>query len=347
VIVGKKDRREAWEIEADQRFNRAKHRIPPVPTQSAAALTNTDEVPPTASKKVEKEAWEIEAEQGLLTEGGRRRARAEAARKAEAELQSKDNSLTPSSPSHSSSLLTDPQYYDAGTRTLTLPSVTASKVIKQHGRAFSFAAPSGVTEGSDSNLAIPTATLPLALIVIQPFAETLKALICNSRRKERAVTLPSSEVSPLLPKVTNLEFEGCHLADNVSVARLEEGANPASVHAPQATEPFIPLITTLFPTLTYLNLSHNMLTSASLTSDFISALVLSSPTRPGLRQLILRGNRIEGLEGFEALANRFKGNRDVPEYKLEELDLRENEIGRLPPILGLLPLDVFLVEGNM
>jgi hypothetical protein len=27
----------------------------------------------------------------------------------------------------------------------------------------------------------------------------------------------------------------------------------------------------------------------------------------------------------------------VPEWKLEELDIRDNEIGKLPPELGLLP----------
>lgn len=42
----------------------------------------------------------------------------------------------------------------------------------------------------------------------------------------------------------------------------------------------------------------------------------------------------------------FKGNRDVPGWKLDELDVRENDIGRLPAELGMLPLDVFLVDGN-
>ena len=31
---------------------------------------------------------------------------------------------------------------------------------------------------------------------------------------------------------------------------------------------------------------------------------------------------------------------------METLDLRDNEIGKLPAELGLLPLDIFLVEGN-
>ena len=36
----------------------------------------------------------------------------------------------------------------------------------------------------------------------------------------------------------------------------------------------------------------------------------------------------------------------VLEWMLEELDLRDNEIGRLPAKLGILPLEVFLVDGN-
>lgn len=47
------------------------------------------------------------------------------------------------------------------------------------------------------------------------------------------------------------------------------------------------------------------------------------------------------------LAEVFKGNRNVPEWKLEELDLRDNKLGKLPPELGFLPLNVFLVDGNM
>ena len=65
--------------------------------------------------------------------------------------------------------------------------------------------------------------------------------------------------------------------------------------------------------------------------------------------LLARGRTtlFNALDGLQGVAEMFKGNRVVPEWKLEELDLRDNEIGRLPPEVGLLPMDVFLVDGNV
>jgi len=105
-------------------------------------------------------------------------------------------------------------------------------------------------------------------------------------------------------------------------------------------------IAKLFPNLKTLNLSYNAITNTSLTPDALSSLILASPGRNGLRHLRLGGNKISDLEGFLKLAKAFKRNRDIPSWKLEELDLRDNEIGKLLPELGLLPLDIFLVDGN-
>jgi Leucine-rich repeat (LRR) protein len=98
-----------------------------------------------------------------------------------------------------------------------------------------------------------------------------------------------------------------------------------------------------------LDLSYNALTSASLQQDVLSSLILADDSKPrkGLRHLRLRGNRIDELDAFQGIADLFKGNRSVPDWKLEELDLRDNEISKLPAELGLLPLDVFLVDGNL
>ena len=47
-----------------------------------------------------------------------------------------------------------------------------------------------------------------------------------------------------------------------------------------------------------------------------------------------------------SIALGFWTNQDIPRWALEELDVRDNEIGRLPAELGMLSLDVFLVDGN-
>ena len=73
---------------------------------------------------------------------------------------------------------------------------------------------------------------------------------------------------------------------------------------------------------------------------------MPTTVRKGVRHLRLRGNRLDDLGAFARLAERFRGNREVPGWRLEELDLRDNEVGRLPAEVGLLPLEVLLVDGN-
>ena len=79
--------------------------------------------------------------------------------------------------------------------------------------------------------------------------------------------------------------------------------------------------------------------------------------RVGLRRLVLCGNKIEELHGLRELARVvFGAGADMANTKavdlcgkwmLEELDIRENSIAALPSKLGLLPLDSFLVDGNL
>jgi hypothetical protein len=118
-------------------------------------------------------------------------------------------------------------------------------------------------------------------------------------------------------------------------------------------EPLLALLARLFPRLRTLDLAHNALSSGALGADALAALILAreddegSTVRPGLRALRLRGNAFEDLDGFAELAGRlFRGHRVVPEWRLEELDVRDNALARLPGELGMLPLDVFLVDGN-
>ncbi|KAJ3516583.1 hypothetical protein NMY22_g14174 [Coprinellus aureogranulatus] len=371
ILVGKRVIKEAWEIELEKRSHErvqkgsgfgdwdpepAKPRtrtvssIAPLPSTKATPASPARPKPqpaPAPRKEVQKEAWEIEAEQGLLTEGGKRRARAAAAAREEEERSAS------SSPTNSASSLSNAKYYNPHTQTLTLPaSSPAPKATGMHNRSFSLAS-SSIASSSASprteDLALPAPTLPLSVILAQPFADSLRVLVLTNRRLDRSFAIPQDiPSSGFLPCLEELDLEGCNLDDTVAVHRVAPSEDIVSgTITPTSSEPLLPIITKLFPSLRSLNLSYNRLSDASLTFEALSALILQSPGRNGLRALRLRGNRLSELNGLQKVAELFKGNRAVPEWKMEELDLRDNEIGKLPAELGLLPLDVLLVEGNV
>ncbi|KAG2118497.1 hypothetical protein BD769DRAFT_1482081 [Suillus cothurnatus] len=356
VSVGKKVVREAWEIEAERRVkSRVSKSVTSTENAQAGCGSKTDVDQNNA--EVVKEAWEIEAEQGLLTEGGRRRARAAVAMSAADVAAPLKPSLlighgrppTPAStsqPSSSSSTsLGNPQYYHATTQTLTLPPLSAP--TKSHARSFSLATPfsSAPSSQGKTDFALPTPTLPLVAISAQSFAQTLKILVLSNRKFDLCVSLPATgEV--LFPVLEELVLDGCGFGDQVSVTHQ---ADTGTTTPSRSNDTLLPLLTRFFPSLRTLDLSYNALTSVSLQQDVLSSLILAddSKSRKGLRHLRLRGNRIDELNAFQGIADLFKGNRSVPDWKLEELDLRDNEISKLPAELGLLPLDVFLVDGNL
>ena len=359
--------KESWEIEAEQGLltEGGRRRARAAAAAAASASKGQDIRNQTAAEKriVVKEAWEIEAEQGLLTEGGRRRARIAAAAAAAAPKPTLENGKLPNalgndSQNTSNLSLSSPQYYTPVTQTLTLPSSTPPS--KAHSRAISFAAPTSswsTTSTLKSDIALPTPSLPLALIATQPFAEKLKILNLANRRMDRSLSLPPladgvAADEPWLPNLEELSLEGCGFGDTVPVTRQHKaGSGPATPL--RSNEMLLPLLATLFPSIRTLDLSYNTLTSASIKTDMLSSLILSSPDdsssapRKGLKHLRLRGNRLTELEGLQGIAQLFRGNREVPTWKLDELDLRDNEISKLPPELGLMPLDVFLVDGNL
>ena len=361
ITVGKKVLKEAWEIEAERRV---RHR-------SGKSLTDGGSTPGTTDclshERPPKEAWEIEAEQGLLTEGGRRRARAAAAAAAESSVttasapssHAKRSSVTgighPSSPPPQGASspyfnLSNSQYYNAATQRLALPA--SALPARSHARSFSLAASAlnAYATSGKIDIALPTPSLPIAAISPQSFAQTLKTLVLRNRKLDLSVSLPSCRPemdAALIPTLEKLVLDGCGFGDNVSVTRqVDGGATPI-----KSSEPLLPLLTRLFPNLRTLDVSYNALTSAALGKDVLIGLIMASAqdtaSRAGLRHLRLRGNRITTLDGFQEVAEIFKGHRSVPDWKLEELDLRDNEISKLPPELGLLPLDVLLVDGNV
>lgn len=360
ITVGKKVLREAWEIETERR---ARHRNGRSLGNAGPTANGSDRL---SYEEPSKEPWEIEAERGLLTEGGRRRARAAATTESlgvtanAPSSQGKRSSVTsighPSSPPPqvippSSFNLSNPQYYHAATQTLTLPA--SAPTARSHTRSFSLAASVSTTHANPGkiDIALPTPSLPIAAISTQSFAQILKILILSNRKLDLSVSLPSCEPkmdAGLIPTLEELVLDGCGFGNSLTVTRqVEGGANPI-----KSSEPLLPLLTRLFPNLRTLDVSYNALTSDALQKDVLMGLIMASTrdntaNRTGLRHLRLRGNRITTLDGFQQVAEIFKGHRSVPDWKLEELDLRDNEISKLPPEVGLLPLDVFLVDGNV
>ena len=376
VAVGKMVVKEAWELEVERSVERRRGR--PVQSKSDFAEGGKDEVSslktnlkespdckpfitedqgktratshtsepdrvvhptpvannlPRKPEVVVKEAWEIEAEEGM-TQGAQRLRRARlAARQAEASAQGREEAKK-----HLDSLATS-KYYVANECALILPPSSALTKSLMHTRSFSVT--HSVTPGSASDLAIPAPTLPLSYIMGDPpVAATLRVLRLDKRRLDQSFSLPPLPHLPeggFLPRLEELSFESCGLNDTVSYF---EGDNTSN----RKSEPLLPLLAKLFPSILTLNLTYNCLTSDGLTTRYLSELLLHKSIP--LQQLELSSNKLTDLEGFVGLAEMFKGNREVQRWKMEMLDLRDNEIGRLPPELGLLPLDVFLVEGN-
>ena len=285
---------------------------------------------------------DVEAEEGL-TAGAQRLRRAKLApQKVETSVNRQEGSKSSpenSDAAQSSYSLATSKYYVAGEHFLTLPPSSAPTKSFTHTRSFSVT--HSLTPGSPSDLTVPTPTLPLSYIVDQAsIAATLRVLKLDKRRLDRSFSLPPLTHLPregCLPILEELSFESCGLGDTISYFEGDDSSNRKS-------EPLLPLLAKLFPSILILNLTHNSLTSDSLTTAHLSELLLHKATP--LRQLELSSNRLADLEGFVGLAGMFKGNREVERWKMETLDLRDNEIGKLPAELGLLPLDVFLVEGN-
>ena len=381
VAVGKIIVKEAWELEVERSLGRRRGRS--VLPDSGFADGRTDEVPsskatteepweqkppstagqrrfaqaraahaeasqiaaqpePPRKPDLVKEAWEIEAEEGL-TVGAQRLRRAKlAAQQTEASTPKRDE---PRSSLEKSDTLQPPhplvisKYHAADECALTLPPSAAPTKSFMHARSFSVTHP--VTPGSPSDLSIPVPTLPLLYIMDHPpLAATLRVLRLDKRRLDQSFSLPSLASLPeegVLPRLEELSFESCGLGDNIPYFEGDDYSN-------KKFEPLVPLLARVFPSILALNLTHNNLTSRGLTTAHLSGLLLHKLTP--LKQLELSSNKITDLDGFVGLAEMFKGNREVQRWKMETLDLRDNEIGKLPAEMGLLPLDVFLVEGN-
>lgn len=374
VMVGKRVIREAWEIEADRRARMRSQRsagnlrasaaeqdadVPPLPLSSSV---KGNKAPPAVKVAPVKEQWEIEAEMGLLTEGGKRRARALAAAASEEHEHEHEHEHDDGQRivlGHASAKNALAKYYDDRLKTLTLPPV--SPPSRAHGRGFSLAAPfNNKRQGSGEDLGVPVALAPLYLIVKQGWWEALRVLELKGRRADPCFVLPDlgETGSVVFRRVEELVLDGCGLSDEVNVGAHRDGTDEGAEEK-RTKAPVLEIIAKIFPNLRTLDLSNNNLTTGALSKSLLSSILLSTPSsdsgsedggRAGLRCLRLRLNRIEALDGFVELVKEVLGDGATTErerWKLEELDVRDNSIGKLPGELGLMPLDAFLVEGNV
>ena len=316
VIIGKKGpMKEAWEIEAERRVRRRPQSGPEPETEPVSGplpvLTKKVAKPAlvTAQAARVKEAWELEAEQGLMTEGGRRRARAlAAAAEAEATSPTAAHGQTPISSGRTATLLTS--FFDGPHSTLILPQSQP----RSHNRNFSSAVLPRAANPAE--LLVPSPVLPLVAIMEQPFVNSIRTLVLTGRRMDSSFSLPSTgQGHSCLPNLDELRLDNCNLGNSVQTT---------SDGGPSSKEPLIELIGNLFPSLGTLDLSYNALTSLTgivplFTSD-------EGAKRKGLKVLRARGNRIDSLETLEELAGAWRSGSGIQGWRGEEIDLRDNEL---------------------
>jgi hypothetical protein len=336
VIIGKKGlMREAWEIEAERRVRRRLGPVPgpgpepepepesgplPVPTKKAAKPALA-----TAKAAPVKEAWELKAEQGLMTEGGRRRARALAAA-AEAEAASPTAAAHAStSPGRTAPLLTS--FFDGPHSTLILPQSQP----RSHNRNFSSVALP--RPANPAELLVPSPTLPLVTILEQPFVNSIRTLVLTGRRMDSCFSLPSTGKSHShLPNLDELRLDNCNLGSTVQIT--SEGGLGSK-------ESLIELIGNLFPSLGTLDLSNNALTSLAGIAPLFTP--DGGMKRKGLKVLRVRGNRVDSLETLEELAGTWRSGSGIEGWRVEEIDLRDNELIKVSVVVvQLIPLQLIL-----
>ena len=178
--------------------------------------------------------------------------------------------------------------------------------------------------------------------VLRRYAARARAAWAAHRARIRLTA--GGDCGPLLPHLETLNLEGCALKDAVPGAEAAGGGMPR-------------VFAQLFPSLRNLELTYNDLTGAALVRETLEQLLFASEVdadgarRAGLRRLCLCGNKIGEIEGLRELALAVFRDGDGDErrkrWTLEELDVRENSIAVLAGELGLLPLEIFLVDGNL
>ncbi|KAG9008845.1 hypothetical protein FRB94_012814 [Tulasnella sp. JGI-2019a] len=349
IRLGKPDTRELWEIEAEQKAQKLRDQL------AAARGNNVEDSgelpglgdlrkppvfgggrrrmgpPPSTSSGVLEEKNDDPWADDLHTEAGRLRKRLA---DAEAAGTSTSSNATDVSPPPNKQTLD--KYFTAAYNTLELPM---SKKVPAHNRAASLTF--AKTPGLSSDPNVPSESVPLGIISCHEWSAKLKVLKLSNRRADSSISFLGALDGSMLrmERVEEVWLDGCGLSDSVRVKRTAaDGGGDVK------EEPLLELLAQTFPALAMLNLDDNRITTMKGAGALFFPEGVAAHGR-GLKVLRARGNAINDVGGLVEVAERF-GRGESDGWRGEEVDVRDNQIPKLPPVLGLLQLDVFLVEGN-
>ncbi|GAA5916617.1 uncharacterized protein JCM6883_007138 [Sporobolomyces salmoneus] len=210
---------------------------------------------------------------------------------------------------------------------------TSTRTVNLSNRSLS-TLPSLTTGSPPSYMPVPTSLdlsrnvltcLPLASIESWNWSTSLRTLTITHNRLSSLLDSKAGSTLTPLSVLTTLDLSNNHLTST-------------------SDKPLLSLLHNLCPSLRTLSLSYNRLT----TLEGIDSLLLpdASGARPTLRILNLNGNKISDTTALCQVGEKIRDTGET-KWSLEELDLRDNEIARLQPTLGLLPHSLIIsVSGN-
>lgn len=348
--------------------------FPPSSTPSTVSPTNSnDHVPLSASKSgkqkaVEKEAWEIEMESGLATEGARRRARIEAARRA-SEMEEAPQVVLSMSATEVEAIsgdlgelkLNEEESGVPGTEEVfTPPPPVVSVPLSPSTPLPSSPAPLSSSSSVPHEATVEPSADPAdpndpAVLLIASSFHSLSGALSLSRRSLASLPTPSQGTAPFLPASrVDLSYNTLDMLPLAALVTWNWTSSLRSLNLSQNQLVTLDLLSgplPVFAHLSDLNLSSNRLQSQI--SSSASLLSLLATIAPNLETLDLSWNGLTTTQGIVDLLIpaaglglrrlNLKGNKindleglcetakreNKRTWRCEEVDLSDNEIARV------------------